>query len=222
MGPAPNPPPTSHPVHPADVAAGTRRVARKDARQTVNVMLRLPRIAAVGVPLCAVARTPVLIVAISFVALTFGRPTAFASSTVPCPYAQTLATSASLHAMDAAVVCLVNQQRIRHGLPALRVSGRLTTSAHRWTKHMVATRNYSHGSNFGARIRAVGYNLLSAGEDIDTGMPTPSQVVAAWMHSTPHCQNILYPAFRDIGVGESPASVFGPPGHPPRGHSTSV
>jgi uncharacterized protein YkwD len=163
-------------------------------------------------PLRAVAPTSVLIVAISFVALALGRPTAFASSTGACPYAQTPATSASLHAMDAAVACLVNEQRIRHGLPALRVSWRLTTSAQRWTNRMVATRDYSHGSNFAGRIRAVGYNLLSAGEDIDTGMPTPSQVVAAWLHSTPHCQNILYPAFRDIGVGESPASVFGPLG----------
>jgi hypothetical protein len=79
---------------------------------------------------------------------------------------------------------------------------------------MVATGDYSHGIDFAARIRAVGYRLLSAGEDIDTGLPTPSQVVAAWMHSAPHCRNILYPAFRDIGVGESPASALGPLGPP--------
>ena len=78
---------------------------------------------------------------------------------------------------------------------------------------MVATRNYSHGSAF-ARMRSAGYNFLAAGENIDTGMPTPRQVVAAFMASTQHCQNILYPAFWDIGVGESPASAFGPHGPP--------
>jgi uncharacterized protein YkwD len=31
--------------------------------------------------------------------------------------------------------------------------------------------------------------------------------VAAWMASPGHCQNILDPAFRNVGTGERPAAV---------------
>jgi uncharacterized protein YkwD len=124
-----------------------------------------------------------------------------------CPDADTSATSATLGQMRAAVVCLINQQRVAHGLPQLKVSARLNHSAQTWNEAMIASGNFTHGVNFAGRISAVGYNWQTAGENIATGFTTPRSVVQAWMASPDHCRNILDPNFRDVGTGESPAAV---------------
>ena len=124
-----------------------------------------------------------------------------------CLDADTPATSASLSQMRAAVVCLINQERVAHGLPVLKVSARLNHSAQSWNNDMIASGNFTHGSNFAGRISAVGYDWQTAGENIATGFTTPRSVVNAWMASPDHCRNILDPNFRDVGTGESPAAV---------------
>ena len=72
---------------------------------------------------------------------------------------------------------------------------------------MVATGEFTHGTNFAGRISAVGYDWQTAGENIATGYDTPRSVVKAWMASTDHCHNILDPSFRDVGTGVNPAPV---------------
>jgi uncharacterized protein YkwD len=66
---------------------------------------------------------------------------------------------------------------------------------------MVASGDFSHGTNFSARITAVGFRWSSAGENIATGFATPRDVVTAWMGSKDHCQNILDPSYFDVGTG---------------------
>jgi uncharacterized protein YkwD len=126
-----------------------------------------------------------------------------------CPYADAPATSASLAQMDSAVDCLVNQQRVRLGLPALSVSSQLNTSAQNWNDHMVGTGNFTHGSDqaFSDRLLAVGYNWGEGGENIATGYMTPRDAVAAGMASQEHCQNLLTPDYANMGTGETPAPV---------------
>lgn len=108
-----------------------------------------------------------------------------------------------------AVVCLINRQRRDRGLPALRESARLNRSAQGWTNVMVDHRLFSHGTDFAARISAVGFRWSSAGENIATGFDTPGRVVRAWMASTGHCHNILNPGFRDVGTGVSDRRIPG-------------
>jgi uncharacterized protein YkwD len=108
-----------------------------------------------------------------------------------------------------AVVCLINQQRTRNGLPKLRESRLLDDSAQHWSHTMVASGDFTHGANFSARISAVGFAWSSAGENIASGYPTPRAVVGAWMASTGHCQNILNPTFTRVGTGVSPHTVGG-------------
>ena len=126
-----------------------------------------------------------------------------------CANAATRATGASVATLDMALVCLVNQQRVERGLAALTGSSRLTSSAQRWNDGMVASGQFTQGSNFAKRISAVGYNWQTAGENIASGYPTPTQVVAAWMASTGNCQNILDPSFRNVGTAETPSPVGG-------------
>ena len=124
-----------------------------------------------------------------------------------CANADTPATGNNSGAMRSAVVCLVNQQRAAHGLPALRISAKLNRSAQNWNDWMIGSGQFTHGNNFAGRISAVGYDWQTAGENIATGFPTPRAVVQAWMASPDHCRNILDPSFRDIGTGVSPAAV---------------
>lgn len=111
--------------------------------------------------------------------------------------------------MRAAVVCLINQERAAHGLPALRVDDRLNNSAQAWSNRMVAMHRFTHGANFARRISAAGFRWSAAGENIATGYMTPRQVVDGWMGSTGHCENILNPTYRDVGTGVDRHAISG-------------
>ncbi|MFL5864753.1 MAG: CAP domain-containing protein [Solirubrobacteraceae bacterium] len=126
-----------------------------------------------------------------------------------CPGARTPIAGASRAELQRIVLCLVNHQRHDRGLPRLRESPRLNRSAQRWTNVMVTHRNFSHGSDFAARISAVGFDWSNVGENIATGYGTPAAVVAAWMASTDHCQNILNPVYRYVGTGVTDDSISG-------------
>jgi uncharacterized protein YkwD len=126
-----------------------------------------------------------------------------------CPNANAVVGHAPAEALRTAVVCLINQARAAHHLPALHESVLLDRSAQRWTSSMVASDVFSHGTNFASRITAAGYVWRAAGENIATGFATPRSVVRAWMASTGHCQNILNPQYRNVGTGVSPRAVRG-------------
>ena len=108
-----------------------------------------------------------------------------------------------------AVVCLVNRQRTERHLPRLRVSPRLNRSAQGWTNAMVRHDSFTHGANFAARITAVGFAGRWPARTSPPGFPPPPQVVRGWMASTGHCQNILSPAFADVGTGVSQRRIPG-------------
>lgn len=111
--------------------------------------------------------------------------------------------------MTAAVDCLINQERLRFGLPPLNVSSELDQSAQDWSDFLARTNRYYHGDVSG-RMTAAGYDWSVGGEDIAVGYPTPRDVVAAWMASTGHCQNILFAGFRDMGAGEALGGIDPP------------
>ncbi len=118
-----------------------------------------------------------------------------------CAYANTPSSRVGRTQIKQSVVCLINRRRAAYGLPPLREDSRLDRSAQAWTDTMVATGQFDHGSNFAARISAVGFDWSSAGENIATGFSTPQAVVNAWMHSPGHCRNILDPDYASVGTG---------------------
>ena len=126
-----------------------------------------------------------------------------------CPGANASVGNTAPSVLRSAVVCLINQQRALHHLPALRSSGQLNHSAQDWTNVMVSSDQFTHGANFAGRISASGYVWRAAGENIATGYSTPRTVVHAWMASAGHCQNILNPSYRNVGTGISPHPVKG-------------
>ncbi len=72
----------------------------------------------------------------------------------------------------------------------------------------MATNGYlSHtsldGRTFQQRMRDAGYAGQPMAENIASGYSTAESVMAAWMSSAGHCQNIMIGSGRDIGVGFS-------------------
>jgi uncharacterized protein YkwD len=66
---------------------------------------------------------------------------------------------------------------------------------------MVRSDVFAHSASFGQRVTNAGLVWQNLGENIATGFTTPRWVVQAWMASLDHCQNILDPTYRDVGIG---------------------
>jgi len=69
----------------------------------------------------------------------------------------------------------------------------------------MAQNNYfSHtsldGRTMARRVVATGYTYSALGENIAAGQSTVESVITGWTNSPGHCQNLMNPAFRDIGV----------------------
>jgi uncharacterized protein YkwD len=118
-----------------------------------------------------------------------------------CANADTPELNASSGAVRGAVMCLINQQRAAHNLPALKDQSLLDRSAQGWTNEMIRSATFWHGSDFATRITAAGFVWSAAGENIATGFTTPRAVVSGWMASAGHCSNILDPSFSSVGTG---------------------
>lgn len=111
------------------------------------------------------------------------------------------------------VIGLVNKERSKRGLAAVRANVSLVKAARAHSAEMVHRRYFSHdsysGRSFASRLIAhgyakTGYSSWSVGECIAWGqglLGTPQAIVNAWMHSPSHRAIILTPRFRDVGVG---------------------
>jgi uncharacterized protein YkwD len=115
------------------------------------------------------------------------------------------------------VVALVNQHRASIGLGALAVDGSLTDSAVWKARHMANYGYFDHSDPAPpvardpfTRMQDCGYAAGGAlGENIAAGQQTPDDVMAAWIASPGHRENIENPAFQSIGVG---VAIGGPLG----------
>jgi uncharacterized protein YkwD len=102
---------------------------------------------------------------------------------------------------------LVNAERRRVNAPPLVLNDRLSIAAQRHAQDMATSRRLSHigsdGSTLRSRIDATQYRWSTIGENVALGQPTAAAVVAAWMNSPGHRQNILNPAFTELGIGSA-------------------
>ncbi len=139
------------------------------------------------------------------------RPRAAASRA--CAYQNISVRRASTDELRSAVVCLINRFRSRGGLPGLKEQGQLDAAAQNHDNQMVGKRFFGHGgipvSSPALRISAAGFAWGAYGEAISTGFRTPQRAVTAWLHSVVHCQILLSPQYRYIGVGVNRSPVSG-------------
>ena len=103
------------------------------------------------------------------------------------------------------VVELVNVERQKAGLPALKMDSAISNVARTKSKDMAVNNYFAHQSptygSAGDMLRQFGISWSAWGENIASGQRTPEIVVNAWMNSSGHRANILSANFSKIGVG---------------------
>lgn len=96
----------------------------------------------------------------------------------------------------AQVVAQVNAERARYDLSALQVDADLTSAARLRAQEL--TQTFSHTRPDGSSWSSV--SAKAYGENIARGQSTPDKVMAAWLSSQGHRENILRSSFGSIGV----------------------
>lgn len=114
-------------------------------------------------------------------------------------------TASSVLEFEAEVVRLVNAERAKYGLSALKQNWELARVARYKSQDMKDKGYFSHTSpTYGSpfqMMKSFGISYRTAGENIAKGQRTPEAVVRAWMNSSGHRANILNASFTEIGVG---------------------
>lgn len=107
-------------------------------------------------------------------------------------------------ALEDEVVALTNAERAEAGCGELRIDERLRTAARGHSEDMAANDYFDHTGLDGRspfdRMRDAGYPD-PAGENIAYGYRTPADVMAGWMGSDGHRDNLLSCSHQAIGVG---------------------
>jgi hypothetical protein len=109
------------------------------------------------------------------------------------------------NAFERDVLDLVNQDRAGVGLGALAGDSRLHDAARAHSIDMATNNFFDHtgsdGSNAGQRAAAAGYTPTTWGENIAAGHLSAESVVAGWLDSPGHRDNMRNGAFTDAGIG---------------------
>jgi uncharacterized protein YkwD len=126
--------------------------------------------------------------------------------------------------IESQFVQLINGERAKAGLPALRVAGDLVAVARRHSVRMADQQHLHHNPNLGGEVS--GWDKV--GENVGRG-PNVDRIHAAFMASAGHRRNILDPEWTEVGVGVEvvdgglwvtelfrlPAGASAPPPPPP-------
>ena len=112
--------------------------------------------------------------------------------------------------LSAALLCAINVERARHGLPALPADPRVATAASRHARDMIRRRYFAHkragGPSLLRRLKRTGWSGRSAGEAIAYGCgasATPLATLRMWLNSPPHRAILLGSGWSAAGVGMS-------------------
>jgi uncharacterized protein YkwD len=114
--------------------------------------------------------------------------------------------SASPVVQRRAVACLINWARRQDRRARLSQSTSLQQAAGLKGQKVASCGELSHtpcGSDLIGPLKASGYRYASFGENLFVGpwgSVTPRDVVAAWLQSSGHRENVLRPYFRDVGA----------------------
>lgn len=99
---------------------------------------------------------------------------------------------------------LVNNERVKAGLPALTDDPRLDNTAATKCQHLLSENYFGHtepnGTQFFDVIHAGGVIYHYAGENLQFSVNAAPKVVATWMGSPGHRANILNPRYTRAGT----------------------
>jgi uncharacterized protein YkwD len=132
-----------------------------------------------------------------------------------CADADVVPTPDTLDDARRATRCLLNRERAKRGLPALRAGASLGRAAQRHSRSMTGRHYFGHvepdGDTLVDRVRATSYldgaSSWRLGETLAWGAAqrgAPAAIANALMRSDEHADIILTASFRDVGVGVVP------------------
>nr|WP_318281033.1 CAP domain-containing protein [Paenibacillus bovis] len=114
-------------------------------------------------------------------------------------------TYSGIVAYEREVVKYTNIERVKNGLPELKIDNETSKVAWYKSKDMQTVGYFDHTSpTYGSPFDMMsdfGIYYTAAGENIAYGYPTAKSVVDGWMNSPSHRANILNDMFTHIGVG---------------------
>ena len=141
-------------------------------------------------------------------------PNAALESSAVHTYTVFLPTVAVSPAPESQLVDLINAERTRRGLSALRVNPVLMQVAEAHSQDMADRNFFDHTNPDGQapwdRLDEAGYAWWTCGENIGGGYATPQALFTAWMNSTTgHREIMLSPDFTEIGIGYVAGGRYG-------------
>jgi uncharacterized protein YkwD len=112
------------------------------------------------------------------------------------------------------LVDLINAERTRRGVSALRVNPVLMQTAEAHSQDMVDRNFFDHTNPDGQapwdRLDEAGYAWSYCGENIGGGYTTAQAMFDAWMESTMgHKEIMLSPDYTEIGIGYATGGTYG-------------
>lgn len=111
----------------------------------------------------------------------------------------------SKKSFEVQVLDLVNKERAKVGLKALKLNSSLTNVAKIKSKDMHDLNYFSHNSpTYGSpfdMMQQFNITYRAAAENIAAGYTTPESVMTGWMNSPGHKANILNKSFTEMGIG---------------------
>lgn len=112
--------------------------------------------------------------------------------------------SVSTAAEEQQAVALLNADRAKYGLSALKVNSQLTDLARRYAQDMINRGYFSHYNPEGQspfdRMRAAGISYRTAGENLAINRSVAG-AEQAFMNSPGHRANILNSSYTEVGIG---------------------
>ncbi|MCQ0989085.1 CAP domain-containing protein [Jiella marina] len=106
----------------------------------------------------------------------------------------------------------INAFRAQNGLQALRFNTLLDKAAERQARAMAARGDLSHSvdGDLPSRVKAYGYQVNAAAENIGWNYRSTPAVITGWKNSSGHRKNLLNPRVTEIGF----AAAMGANGEP--------
>lgn len=115
--------------------------------------------------------------------------------------------------VSARVLALANEARSRprrcgrkafNAAPPLRLAERLSQAAQAHARDMARHSRLAHegsdGSTPADRATRAGYAWRTVAENVAAGPTTPEEVMAGWLASPGHCENLMDPRFTEMGI----------------------
>lgn len=145
------------------------------------------------------------IVLIAGALLTFGAQSGSLEAAMPKPHSKVLDYSTSM--AISGLLSDSNAARASNGVAALSLNAKLDSAAQAQANDMAIRNYWSHNTPEGnppwVWVTAQGYSYQKLGQNLAAGFSDEQSTINGWMASPPHRENLLDPAFSDVGFGSA-------------------